>query len=59
MFLVFFNLKGYVGLVFGYDVELFFFEGKFFFKVLIRGIVYFLVFFDNNVFLIGMEGSWV
>jgi WD40 repeat protein len=58
-FSVSFNSKGYVGLAFGYDAELLSPEGKLLLKAPTRGIAYSSALSDNNVLLIGTEGSWV
>ncbi|MBP1912947.1 WD40 repeat domain-containing protein [Thermococcus stetteri] len=58
-FSVSFNSKGYVGLAFGYDAELLSPEGKLLLKAPTRGIAYSSALSENNVLLIGTEGSWV
>jgi hypothetical protein len=58
-FSVSFNSKGYVGLAFGYDAELLSPDGKLLLKAPTRGIAYSSALSDNNILLIGTEGSWV
>ncbi|AMQ17921.1 outer membrane protein assembly factor BamB family protein [Thermococcus peptonophilus] len=58
-FSVSFNSDGYVGIAFGYDAELLSPEGKLLMKAPTRGIAYSSALSDNNVLLIGTEGSWV